>query len=124
MTGSHEHEHEHQHEHGVRDSACATAHGDPPAPDEDRHLAAVFASPVAMQLAHLAAHGDAVVPTSEDLPQAGAVGLEVEGGNEAKRATTLARRRARRARRARTWWSGRAAARKTRFAAASDRRLG
>ncbi len=35
MTGSHEHEHEHEHqdEHGVRDVACAIAHGDiPPRP--------------------------------------------------------------------------------------------
>lgn len=32
------------------------AHGDLPAPTDDRRLVAVFASPVALQLAHLAAH--------------------------------------------------------------------
>lgn len=38
------------------DIACAMAHGDLPAPTGDRRLVAVFASPVALQLVHLAAH--------------------------------------------------------------------
>jgi len=38
------------------DIACAMAHGDVPAPTGDRRLVAVFASPVALQLVHLAAH--------------------------------------------------------------------
>ena len=36
--------------------ACAIAHGDVPAPTGDRRLVAVFASPVALELAHVAAH--------------------------------------------------------------------
>jgi xanthine/CO dehydrogenase XdhC/CoxF family maturation factor len=50
---SHPHDHDHPH-HG--DIACAIAHGDVPAPVEDRRLVAVFASPVAMELAHVAQH--------------------------------------------------------------------
>ena len=42
------------HEH--TDIACAMAHGDIPAPTGERRLVAVFASPVALQLVHLAAH--------------------------------------------------------------------
>ena len=38
------------------DVACAMAHGEVPAPTGDRRLVAVFASPVALQLVHLAAH--------------------------------------------------------------------
>lgn len=38
------------------DIACAMAHGEVPAPTGDRRLVAVFASPVALQLVHLAAH--------------------------------------------------------------------
>ena len=38
------------------DIACAMAHGDVPAPTDGRRLVAVFASPVALQLVHLAAH--------------------------------------------------------------------
>lgn len=38
------------------DIACAMAHGQVPAPTGDRRLVAVFASPVSMQLVHLAAH--------------------------------------------------------------------
>ncbi len=38
------------------DVACAMAHGTVPAPTGDRRLVAVFASPVAEQLVHLAAH--------------------------------------------------------------------
>jgi len=41
----------HQH-----DEACAIAHGDLPAPTSHRRLVAVFASPVALELAHFAAH--------------------------------------------------------------------
>jgi xanthine dehydrogenase accessory factor len=47
---------DHAHEHPHRDLACAIAHGDAPAPVEDRRLVAVFASPVAMELAHVAEH--------------------------------------------------------------------
>ena len=45
--------HPHEHEH---DLACAMAHGEVPAPTGDRRLVAVFASPVARELAHVAAH--------------------------------------------------------------------
>ena len=41
------------HEHDI---ACAMAHGEVPAPTGERRLVAVFASPVAHQLVHLAAH--------------------------------------------------------------------
>lgn len=42
--------------HTHSDLACAMAHGEVPAPTGDRRLVAVFASPVAVQLVHLAAH--------------------------------------------------------------------
>ena len=42
--------------HSPSDIACAMAHGEVPAPSGDRRLVAVFASPVSMQLVHLAAH--------------------------------------------------------------------
>ena len=42
--------------HTHEDVACAMAHGQLPAPTGDRQLVAVFASPVALQLVHLAAH--------------------------------------------------------------------
>ena len=41
---------------GSVDIACAMAHGEVPAPTDGRRLVAVFASPVALQLVHLAAH--------------------------------------------------------------------
>ena len=44
------------HSPGSTDIACAMAHGEVPAPTGQRHLVAVFASPVALQLVHLAAH--------------------------------------------------------------------
>ncbi len=44
------------HGHGSGDIACAMAHGEVPAPTDGRRLVAVFASPVATQLVHLAAH--------------------------------------------------------------------
>ena len=44
------------HVHGSGDIACAMAHGEVPAPTDGRRLVAVFASPVALQLVHLAAH--------------------------------------------------------------------
>jgi xanthine dehydrogenase accessory factor len=50
------HHGDHAHEHPHRDLACSIAHGDSPAPVEDRRLVAVFASPVAMELAHVATH--------------------------------------------------------------------
>ena len=57
------------------DVACAMAHGDLPAPTGERHLVAVFASPVAVQLTHLAAHvGYDVVVVD---PQGGPPGLPV-----------------------------------------------
>ena len=46
----------HDHTDSSVDVACAMAHGDVPAPTGDRRLVAVFASPVALQLVHLAAH--------------------------------------------------------------------
>lgn len=46
----------HEHTDTSADIACAMAHGDIPAPQGDRRLVAVFASPVALQLVHLAAH--------------------------------------------------------------------
>jgi xanthine/CO dehydrogenase XdhC/CoxF family maturation factor len=42
--------------HEETDIACAMAHGHLPAPTGERRLVAVFASPVALQLVHLAAH--------------------------------------------------------------------
>jgi xanthine/CO dehydrogenase XdhC/CoxF family maturation factor len=42
--------------HDSQDVACAMAHGEVPAPAPDRRLVAVFASPVARELVHLAAH--------------------------------------------------------------------
>lgn len=44
------------HVHPPGDIACAMAHGEVPAPADGRRLVAVFASPVALQLVHLAAH--------------------------------------------------------------------
>jgi xanthine/CO dehydrogenase XdhC/CoxF family maturation factor len=44
------------HTDGHTDIACAMAHGEIPAPSGERRLVAVFASPVAVQLVHLAAH--------------------------------------------------------------------
>lgn len=38
------------------DPACAEATGEVPVPHDDRHLVAVFASPVARELTHFAAH--------------------------------------------------------------------
>jgi xanthine dehydrogenase accessory factor len=55
MNASTQHEHEHEHGH-VHDEACAMAHGTLPVPTGDRRLVAVFASPVARELAHIAAH--------------------------------------------------------------------
>jgi xanthine dehydrogenase accessory factor len=47
----------HSHGDGAHgDIACAMAHGAVPAPTDGRRLVAVFASPVALQLVHLAAH--------------------------------------------------------------------
>ena len=42
--------------HDGADLACAMAHGERPAPTGDRRLVLVFASPVARELAHFAAH--------------------------------------------------------------------
>jgi xanthine/CO dehydrogenase XdhC/CoxF family maturation factor len=58
MSAPHDHPHGQTdgHSHGPADIACAMAHGDVPAPTDGRRLVAVFASPVALQLVHLAAH--------------------------------------------------------------------
>ena len=58
MTDGHGHTDRHGHTdgHGSGDIACAMAHGDVPGPTGERRLVAVFASPVALQLVHLAAH--------------------------------------------------------------------
>ncbi len=53
MSEDHDHDHDEDHEH---DEACAMAHGLVPAPTQGRRLVAVFASPVARELAHTAAH--------------------------------------------------------------------
>ncbi len=55
MTAPHEHAHGTA-PHGSGDIACAMAHGQVEAPTDGRRLVAVFASPVALQLVHLAAH--------------------------------------------------------------------
>jgi len=53
MTSEHVHADD---AHRSGDVACAMAHGEVPAPTGERRLVAVFASPVAVQLVHLAAH--------------------------------------------------------------------
>ncbi len=65
MNASHPHDHDGEH---VHDLSCAMAHGLVPAPTGDRRLVAVFASPVAAELAHLAAHAgyDVVVLEPDD----------------------------------------------------------
>jgi xanthine dehydrogenase accessory factor len=53
MASSHDHEHDHYHEHDhgdEHDPSCAVAHGSAAAPDQDKVLVAVFASPVASYL--------------------------------------------------------------------------
>ena len=55
------------------DAACAMAHGTVPAPTAGRRLVAVFASPVARELAHTAGHvGFDVVVLEPDLGRDGA----------------------------------------------------
>jgi xanthine/CO dehydrogenase XdhC/CoxF family maturation factor len=67
-----DHAHDEQHEH-VHDEACAMAHGTTPAPTDGRRLVAVFASPVARELAHTAGHvGFQVVVLEPDLGRDGA----------------------------------------------------
>ncbi len=57
MAREHHSDHsDHGHDYGEYDIACAMAHGDVEAPTGERRLVAVFASPVALQLVHLAAH--------------------------------------------------------------------
>ncbi len=46
----------HHHHPGDTDIACAIAHGDLAPPTGDRRLVAVFSSPVALELAHIATH--------------------------------------------------------------------
>lgn len=62
------------HDHGG-DIACAIAHGDVPAPTGDRRLVAVFASPVALELAHIAAHVGYEVVVLEPDPERSCGGL-------------------------------------------------
>jgi xanthine dehydrogenase accessory factor len=73
---------EHSHAHGdmsstgaARDLACAMAHGDVPPPTGDRRLVAVFASPVALELAHIAAHVGYDVMVLEPDPDRSCAGL-------------------------------------------------
>ena len=94
MADSGAHAHRHPHSAARRaegsaegDAAYAMAHGDLPAPTGDRRLVAVFASPVAFELAHVAAHvGYEVVVLEPDanrpcrgltrVPDAAAAGLD------------------------------------------------
>ncbi len=57
------------------DPACAMAHGTLPPPVDGRRLVAVFASPVAQELAHLAAHVGYTVVLLEPDPTQGLPGL-------------------------------------------------
>jgi xanthine/CO dehydrogenase XdhC/CoxF family maturation factor len=71
------------HSHGAADIACAMAHGDVPAPTDGRRLVAVFASPVALQLVHLAAHVGfdcVVVDPEQDLDGARTVRTAAQAG--------------------------------------------
>ena len=71
------------HVHDVTDIACAMAHGEVDAPTGDRRLVAVFASPVALQLVHLAAHVGydcVVVDPVRDLDGARTVRTAAEAG--------------------------------------------
>lgn len=77
MTAGTEHRHGHDHDHGseAHDVTCAIAHGDIPAPTGDRRLVAVFASPVALELAHFAAHVGFAVVVLEPDPERSCDGL-------------------------------------------------
>ena len=69
--------------HTHSDVPCAMAHGQVPAPTGDRRLVAVFASPVALQLVHLAAHVGfecVVLDPSQDLEGAATVRTADEAG--------------------------------------------
>jgi len=74
-THSHLPEAEPGHHHGSDDIACAIAHGDVPVPTGDRRLVAVFASPVALELAHFAAHVGYEVVVLEPDPDRSCDGL-------------------------------------------------
>jgi xanthine/CO dehydrogenase XdhC/CoxF family maturation factor len=81
MSEVHEHEHHQDHEH---DEACAMAHGLVPAPTQGRRLVAVFASPVARELAHTAAHvGYQVVVLEPDPARDGGGDVTVRTVDEA-----------------------------------------
>jgi catechol 2,3-dioxygenase-like lactoylglutathione lyase family enzyme len=56
MNALHEPPHSGAHPEHIHDESCAMAHGTLPAPTGDRRLVAVFASPVARELAHIATH--------------------------------------------------------------------
>ena len=76
----------HTHSTGPADIACAMAHGEVPAPTGERRLVAVFASPVALQLVHLAAHVGfdcVVVDPARELEGATTFGTAAEAGIDA-----------------------------------------
>ena len=56
LPPTHRHDDGTEHPGNDHDEACAIAHGDVPAPTTHRRLVAVFASPVALELAHFAGH--------------------------------------------------------------------
>ena len=67
--------------HTHSDLACAMAHGEVDAPTGERRLVAVFASPVALQLVHLAEHVGftcVVLDPERDLPDAPSVRTTAE----------------------------------------------
>ena len=73
----------HEHTDSDVDIACAIAHGEVAPPTPDRRLVAVFASPVALQLVHLAAHVGfdcGVVDPARDLPGASTFRSALEAG--------------------------------------------
>ena len=63
------------HVHDAADPACAMAHGERPVPTGDRRLVVVFASPVARELAHVAAHVGYDVAVLDPLPVDPPLGL-------------------------------------------------
>jgi len=56
MTSTSDADQPHVHSDTAADPACAMAHGELPAPTAGRRLVAVFASPMAFELAHIATH--------------------------------------------------------------------
>jgi xanthine dehydrogenase accessory factor len=64
-----------EHVHDAADPACAMAHGERPVPTGDRRLVVVFASPVARELAHFAAHVGYEVTLLDPAPTDGLAGV-------------------------------------------------